>query len=371
MKEEKQQTIEQGISPDPIFQMLTGFWVSKTLMTAVELEVFTKLASKTVNTQQLEEILEMESRPAEVFSIALVSLGLLSRDKREKLHELTKGQNEYYYANTDLANTFLVKGKTGYMGDIISMFDKRLYKSWDKLSYSLKTNKPIAQEEGGDAESLFNQAKSASDQEVEHIQKFTHGMYGVSVGPAMALTKTFDFSKYKRMMDIGGGSGVYSIQVAKEYPNMSATVLDLKPVCKVADGYIELFDLKNRIQTKALDFFNEDLPTDCDVAFLSHIIHDYSKDKGRSLFEKIYNVLPAGDNGGGNGGAIIISEWLLNDEKTGPVPSALMGLNMMVETSGGRNYSVTEIFEMLTEVGFENIEKRSLAGPAEIVIGYK
>jgi 3-hydroxy-5-methyl-1-naphthoate 3-O-methyltransferase len=363
----EQQTIEQGISPDPIFQMLTGFWVSKTLMTAVELEVFTKLDGKSVNMQRLQEILEMESRPAEVFSVALVSLGLLSKDKRKKVGELTNGQNDYHYTNTDLTNTFLVKGKTGYMGDIISMFDKRLYKSWDKLSYSLKANKPIAQEEGGDAESLFNQAKS-SNQAVEQIQKFTHGIYGISVGPAIALAKAFDFSKYKRMMDIGGGSGVYAIQVAKRYPNMSATVLDLKPVCDVADGYIELFDFKNRIQTKSVDFFNEDLPTDCDVTFLSHIIHDYGKDKDRSSIEKIYSTLPSGDIGGG---AIIISEWLLNDEKTGPLSSALMGLNMMVETSGGRNYSYSEVSEMLTGVGFKNIEKRPLAGPAEIVIGYK
>jgi hypothetical protein len=120
----------------------------------------------------------------------------LSKDKREKVGDLTNGQNDYHYTNTDLTNTFLVKGKTGYMGDIISMFDKRLYKSWDKLSYSLKANKPIAQEEGGDAESLFNQAKSSN--QVEQIQKFTHGMYGISVGPAIALAKAFDFSKYKK-----------------------------------------------------------------------------------------------------------------------------------------------------------------------------
>jgi 3-hydroxy-5-methyl-1-naphthoate 3-O-methyltransferase len=190
-------------------------------------------------------------------------------------------------------------------------------------------------------------------------------MYGVSVGSAIALTKVFDFSKFKRMMDIGGGSGAYAIQVVKKYSNMTATVLDLKPVCKVADRYIEWFNLKNRIQTKALDFFNEELPTGCDIAFLSHIVHDYNGDKVRLLFKKIYHSLPEGNS------AIIISEWLLNDEKTGPVPSALMSLNMMVESSGGRNYSFAEICEMLTEVGFKNIEKRPLAGPAEVVIGYK
>ena len=167
--------MEQGISPDPIFQMLTGFWVSKVLMTAIEMDVFAKLAGKSVNMQQLQEILEMESRPAEVFSTALVSLGLLSKDKRGKMGELTKEQNDYYYySNSDLTNAFLVKGKTGYMGDIISMFDKRLYKSWDKLSHSLKTNKPIKQEEGGDAESIFNQAKSSN----QRLNKYKYLLMG-------------------------------------------------------------------------------------------------------------------------------------------------------------------------------------------------
>jgi hypothetical protein len=369
---------EQGISPspDPIFQMLTGFWVSKALMTAVELEVFTKLAGKSVNMQQLQKILEMENRPAKVFSTALISLGLLSKVERRRRSrngnimaandKQTEEQNDfyYYYSNSHLADTFLVKGKPGYMGDIISMFDKRLYKSWDKLNQSLKTNKPIVQEEGGDAESIWNQAKS--NQAIEQMKKFTHAMHGLSIGPAMALTKVFDFSTYNKMMDIGGGSGVYSIQVVKENLNMHAVVLDVNAVCQVANGYIERFNLQDKIQTQPLDFFKEDLPEGCDLALLSHILHDHSEEKGRLLLKKIYDSLLTGKKG-----AVIISEWLLNDEKTGPQASALMGLNMIVETTGGRNYSFVEISEMLKGAGFNDIEKRPLAGPAEIIIGYK
>jgi 3-hydroxy-5-methyl-1-naphthoate 3-O-methyltransferase len=368
---------ERGISPspDPIFQMLTGFWVSKSLMTAVELEVFTKLAGKSVNMQQLQKILEMENRPAKVFSTALVSLGLLSKVERRTSSngnimvandEQTEEQNDYnyYYSNSHLADTFLVKGKPGYMGDIISMFDKRLYKSWDKLNQSLKTNKPIVQEEGGDAESIWNQAKS--NQAIEQMKKFTHAMHGLSIGPAMTLTKVFDFSTYNKMMDVGGGSGVYSIQVVKENPNMHAVILDVNAVCQVANGYIERFNLQDKIQTQPLDFFKEDLPEGCDLALLSHILHDHSEEKGRLLLKKIYDSLVTGKKG-----AVIISEWLLNDEKTGPQASALMGLNMIVETTGGRNYSFVEISEMLMGAGFNDIEKRPLAGPAEIVIGYK
>jgi hypothetical protein len=351
------------LSPDPIFQMLTGFWVSKTLMTAVELEVFTKLSrgakSSSVTLDELQDILGMERRPTEVFVTALVSLALL------KVADNTATTvDEKRYSNSEIADTFLNKNnKPSYMGDLISMYDKGLYKSWDKLSVSLKMNKPIDEKEGGDAEGIFIQAKS--DQAVEQIQKFTHAMYGVSVGPAIALTKVFDFSKYKRMMDIGGGSGVYAIQVVKNNPNMSAIVLDLKSVCQVADQYIEEFNLQEQINTKPLDFFKEELPKDCDIAFLSLIIHDYNEEKDRSLSKKVYDSLP------NENGAIIISDWLLNDEKTGPIPAALMSLNMIMLTSGGRNYSFVEISRMLSDVGFKNIEKRPLAGPAQIVIGYK
>jgi 3-hydroxy-5-methyl-1-naphthoate 3-O-methyltransferase len=146
---------------------------------------------------------------------------------------------------------------------------------------------------------------------------------------------------------------------------MSAVVLDSKALCKVADGYIQQYNLQDKVKTMTFDFFKDQLPNDCDVAFLSHIIHVFDKEKNISLLKKIYDSLP------NENGTIIVSEWLLNDEKTGPIPSSLLGLNMIVENSGGRGYSYSEISQMLTEAGFKSIEKRPLIEPAEIVIGYK
>jgi 3-hydroxy-5-methyl-1-naphthoate 3-O-methyltransferase len=111
------------------------------------------------------------------------------------------------------------------------------------------------------------------------------------------------------------------------------------------------------------DFFNDEIPKGCDVAFLSHVIHIFDREKNIELLKKIHDSLP-------EKGMIIISEWLLNDEKTGPVPSALMGLTMIIENSRGRSYSYSEVSQMLTDVGFKNIEKRSLIEPAEIIIGF-
>ena len=353
-----------NISPSPIMQMATGFWVSKTLMTAVELGVFTKISahqnhndSKSITLSEFQNIIGIEeSRPAEAFTTALVSLGLLKVNKNKN--------GEKAFANSELSSMFLDKSKSTYVGDVVSMFDERLYKRWDNLSQALKTNKPIEEKQVADIESLFDKAKS--NQEVEQVQKFTHAMYGISIGPAMALAKNVDFSNHKKMMDIGGGSGVYAIQVVANSPNnMSAVVLDSKPVCQVADRYIQQYDLQDKVQTVTFDFFKDRLPDDCDVAFWSHVLHIFDRDKNITLLKKIYDSLP------NENGTIIISEWLLNDEKTGPIPSALMGLTMIVENRGGRGYSYNEILQMLTEVGFENIERRPLIEPAEIVIGYK
>jgi hypothetical protein len=353
-----------NISPSPIMQMATGFWVSKTLMTAVELGVFTKISayqndneSKSMTLREFQNIIGIEeSRPAEAFTTALVSLGLLKVSKNNN--------GEKTFANSELSSMFLDKSKSTYIGGVIAMFDERLYKRWDKLSEALKTNKAVGEKQEEDIESIFDKAKS--NLEVQQLQKFTSAMYGISIGPAMTLAKNVDFSKHKKMMDIGGGSGVYAIQVVANSPtNMSAVVLDSKPVCQVADGYIKQYNLQDKVQTMTFDFFNDQLPNDCDVAFLSHIVHIFDKDKNITLLKKIYESLP------NENGIIIISEWLLNDEKTGPITSALMGLTMIIENSGGRGYSYSEISQMLTEVGFKNIEKRPLIEPADIVIGYK
>jgi 3-hydroxy-5-methyl-1-naphthoate 3-O-methyltransferase len=358
--------IHSAPSPDPIFQMATGFWVSKTLMTAVELEVFSKLSGKSLSLNDFQKLLGFEIRPAEVFVTALVSLGLL---------EVTKGndgkEKEGFYSNSALTDEYLVRAKPSYIGDFITMLDKRLYKSWDRLPQSLKSNRPavetIGEEGNRSIDALYSQALSNDVEQDDVMRMFTHAMYGASLGPAMALPKVFDFSNYRKMMDIGGGPGVYPLQVVREFPNMSAVVIDSKPVCQIAAQYIKQSNLQDKIHTKPLDFLKEELPKECDVAFLSHILHGLSVEKDKILLKKVYDSLVPKNNNS----VILISEWLLNDEKTGPVPSAMMSLNMILEMNEGRNYSFAEISNMLSDVGFQNIERRPLAGPAEIVIGYK
>jgi Dimerisation domain len=214
----------QRLSPDPIFQMATGFWVSKTLMSALELEIFTKLSGyKAVNIKQLQNILGMQYRPTEVFITALVSLGLLKLRDDASFHSgnpsAPSDTNNRLYSNSELAEAFLDKNKpSSYMGDFVIMLDKQLYNRWGRLTEALKTNTPIQSGSGVEGVqsvgSMFEQAKD-NQATIAQIQMFTHAMYGVSVAPAKALTKVFNFSEHKKMMDISGGSGVYAIEAAE------------------------------------------------------------------------------------------------------------------------------------------------------------
>lgn len=122
------------------------------------------------------------------------------------------------------------------------MMDKHLYNRWDKIVQSLKTNKPVEEiQVQASGQDMYELAKT--NKGIEQIQMLTHPMYGISVGPAIMPPKGFEFSRYNKMIDIGGGSGVYSNQAAKSNPNMSAVVMDLQRVCNVAPQYIRDYNL--------------------------------------------------------------------------------------------------------------------------------
>src|SRR6266516_963071 len=351
---------KNDISHETIFNMAAGLWVSKTLATALELEVFSKLSgNKSVTLNELQKLLEMESRPTEALATALVSLRLLRLSTSET--------GERIYSNTRLSDTFFDISKlSNYVGDIATIFDKRFYKNWENLIDCISTNKRVdkfvsikkkrkrkysspSSKKGGGLVVDINPISEFNAKTIEQIKTFAHGMYDINVGPASSLTKLFDFSKHSKLIDIGGFSaGVYALQAVKAYPNLSADViLSLEPVAELANGYIKQFNLENN------------------KLLLKRIYNNLSPDK----IDKINKNNKKNSNVGTS--AIIISEWLLNDQKTGPISSALMNLNMVIESSEGRTYSFAEVSNMLRSVGFANIQKIEARGHTDFVVGYK
>ncbi|MFT4100237.1 MAG: methyltransferase [Burkholderiaceae bacterium] len=329
----------------PLMALATGFWAFKTLAAAHELDLFSRLAGGAgVTVDGLAQTLGLHRRPAEMLLTGCASLGLL---------EKTDGR----YRNTPLSEAYLVRGKPYYFGGFVQMADKRLYPGWDKLAEALRTNRPTTWDPAMQS-SMFD----GEDPMV--LALFWEAMHSLSTMTARKLGEAVDLGRFRRLLDIGGGSGAYDIELCKQYGELRATVLDLPHVAAIAARKIAEAGFTDRIDTAGGDFF-ERLPGDHDVHLLSMIMHDWDEAKNRALLRRSFEALPSG-------GAVVISELLVNDEKTGPAPAALMSLNMLIETEG-RNYTPSEYSAWLDEAGFRPVETVWFDAPAAngAVIGRK
>jgi ubiquinone/menaquinone biosynthesis C-methylase UbiE len=322
-------------SPIPLMQLISGFWASKTLAAAVELDLFSQISGKGVNIAELSKLLGLQARPAEMLLSGCASLGLLEK------------RNDRY-VNTALAEEYLVRGRPGYFGGVVTMLDKRLYLPWSRLTEALKTNRA---QTWGDAPGLFEAiARSPEEQRL-----FTEAMHSFSTQSGKALASGCDFAPYRQMLDVGGGSGAYCIEAARRHTHLRAVVFDLEPALKIAREKIEEAKLSDRIQTQAGNFFTEELPRGSDLILLSMILHDWTPEKNRAILRKCYAALPSG-------GAIMVAELMMEDDKTGPPSAALMSLNMLIETEG-QNYTWGEYSEWLEQAGFRGLRRIPIDSP--------
>jgi 3-hydroxy-5-methyl-1-naphthoate 3-O-methyltransferase len=314
------------VSPLPLMQLSTGFWAFKTLAAAHDLDVFSRLsANGGMTIDEAAREYGINRRPAEMLLTGCAALGLLDKDGER-------------YGNTPLAEEYLVKGKPYYFGGWVQMLDKRLYPGWGKLVQAIRTNRPTTWDPETQ-KSLFEGEDEAM------LELFWGAMHSLSRFTARALAEAVDFSPYERLLDVGGGSGAYDIELCNRYPHLRATVYDLPFVAEIAARSVKEAGLSERIETVVGDLFADAaLPGSHDVILLSMILHDWNEERNRDILRKCYDALPSG-------GGIVISELLVNDEKTGPPAAALMSLNMLIETEG-RNYTPAEYSSWLEDTGF-------------------
>jgi 2-polyprenyl-3-methyl-5-hydroxy-6-metoxy-1,4-benzoquinol methylase len=341
--------ISPEITPIPLMQLATAFWAFKTLATAVDMALFTHLSTSAMNAQETARWFNIEERPAEMLLTGCAGLGLLERDNQD-------GR----YRNSPLAETFLVRDACYYFGGFVTMLNQRLYPGWDKLPDAVRSNKPTTWDPGKQ-KSLFEGANPAM------MGTFWQAMHSLSTFTARALGEAVDFAGFQKLLDVGGGSGAFDIELCRRYTNLSATVYDLPFVTEMAAKNIAEAGIGSRISTRPGDFFRDSkFPDDHDVVLLSMIMHDWSEAENRAILRKCFAALPPG-------GAVVISELLVNDEKTGPASAALMSLNMLIETVGGRNYTPREYRAWLNDAGFHDIRVVwfEAAGANGAVIGYK
>ena len=337
--------------PDPshIMQVGMGFMASKTLLTAVKMGLFTELGTSSLSAREIQTRLKLRNRSLFDFLDALHSLGFLNR---EGLGEGAK------YSNTDSTQMFLNKNNLSYICGILEMSNDRLYKFWGDLEDGLRTGKP-QNEVKHTGKNQFEEFYANP----ERMRSFLEGMAGIQMGNFMTFAKQFDFSKYKTLSDIGGASGQLSIIVAMHQPHISCMSFDLPIIELAAKSIIERFPLNGRVKTAAGDFFKDDFPK-ADVITMGNILHDWGLNDKKKLIKKAYDALPAG-------GAFVVIENIIDDERKNNTFGLLISLTMLIETHEGFDFTFGEFTSWTKEIGFRETKLMPLTGPASAAIAYK
>ena len=331
-------------SPDHILQTGMAFWASKTLLSAVEIEVFTELAKGPEKLERLSGRLGLHPRSARDFLDTLVALGFLLR---------TDGE----YANTPSTDLFLDKHKASYIGGVLEMANKRLYPHWSKLTVALRTGE--RQNETVGETDLF----AALYADPARLKGFLRAMTGISRGANQAIATRFPWAKYKTAADCGTAQGDLIVQVALENPHLSGIGFDLPEVAPVFEEYVAENGLAARVKFAPGSFFTDPLPR-ADVIMMGHILHDWDLDQKRMLVGKAYEALPAG-------GALLVYDAIIDDERSQNAFGLLMSLNMLIESPGGFDYCGADCIGWMREAGFAEARVEHLVGPDSMVVGIK
>jgi O-methyltransferase domain/Dimerisation domain len=337
------------MDPGRIMQVGMGFFASKTMLSAVELGVFTELAARPATADELGERLGIDERARRDFLDGLVALGFLERD----------GDGEDgTYSNAADCDLFLDRNKPMYVGGILEMANARLYPFWADLTEALQTGAP-QNEIKHTGKGMFEELYA----EPERLEQFMHAMSGTSAGNFHALAEQFDFSRYSTLADVGGATGQLSIIVAQRHPHMRCTTCDLPVVRPIAERAIAAAGMGDRVSAVDLDFFTEPVP-EADVVTMGMILHDWNLERKKQLIRAAYDALP-------EGGAFIAVENLIDDARRENVFGLMMSLNMLIEFGDAFDFTGADFAGWCREAGFREVEIMPLAGPGSAGIAYK
>jgi O-methyltransferase domain/Dimerisation domain len=332
------------MSSDRIMELGFGFMASKTLLSAIELGVFTELARAPMECEILRRKLRLHRRGARDFFDALVAMGLLRRRANR-------------YSNSPASARYLDRTSPEYVGGILEMCNARLYRFWGSLTEGLRTGKP--QNEIKSGENLFDVLYGNR----ELLTNFCKAMTGRTLPAARAIASKFPWRRYETFADLGTSEGVVPVLVALAHKHLRCAGFDLPPVRPIFEQFARAHKVSDRVRFQAGNFFTDPLPP-AEVYSMGAILHDWNLAEKRSLIAKVYNALP-------RDGAFIVFEWLIDDRRSERVPALMMSLNMLIETPGGFDFSGADCRGWMRDAGFRQIRVEHLAGPVWMVVGIK
>jgi precorrin-6B methylase 2 len=332
-------------TPGRILQTGLAFWPAKTLLSAIEIGVFTELAAGPEPFELLTGRLGLHKRSARDFLDTLVALGFLTRSNN-------------VYGNTAETNLFLDRRKPSYVGGVLEMANHRLYPFWGHLTEALRTGLPQNEVKGG-GPALFETLYA----DPARLKEFLAAMTGISHGANMTIARQFAWKDHRSFVDVGTAQGDLAAQVASANPHLRGMGFDLPEVAPIFEDYVAKVGVSDRLTFTPGDFFNDALPK-VDVVLMGHILHDWDLATKKMLIKKAFEAIPTG-------GALIVYEAIIDDDRSKNAFGLMMSLNMLIETPGGFDYTGADCAGWMREAGFSTTRVEHLVGPDSMVIGIK
>ncbi|MGH9604078.1 MAG: methyltransferase [Terracidiphilus sp.] len=330
------------VTPDRIFQFAWGYAPPLILEAAIRHRVFDVLDGGPMSLAQVSQATGASERGLAAIMNALVGLEFLAKD----------GQGNYSLTAESAA--FLVSTKPGFQGGLIRHTSEHLVPKWLNLNEIVATGKPVE---------AVNQQGPGS----EFFQKFVNDIFPMSYGVAQELAAHLDFNGAEgavSVLDLAAGSGVWGIALAQSSPRVRVTAVDWHGVLPVTRANAARFGLSERFTFAEGDLLEADFGSGHKVATLGHILHSEGVERSKALLKKTFAALAPG-------GTIAVAEFLVNEDRTGPMGSLLFAVNMLVNTDTGGTYTFDEIAEWLTEAGFTDVRTLATHGPSPLILATK
>jgi (2Fe-2S) ferredoxin/SAM-dependent methyltransferase len=325
---------EAGVLPDDLQQAIRGYQDSRVLLTAVELDVFTAVGAGAVAAEVAARI-GTDPRATESLLNALVALEVLTK-------------HDGAFANTPAAARYLAAGGKDDSRAAL-MHTAHLWARWSTLTECVRQGTSVTHTAMRDRGEAWTNA-------------FIAAMHKNATFRAPHVVRAVGLEGVRRVLDVGGGSGAYSIAFAKAQAGLTADILDVVSVVPIAQGHIDAAGVADRVRTRVGDLRTDDYGAGYDLVFVSAICHMNSPDQNREMFGRAFAALAPS-------GRVVVQDFILTPDKTGPKHAALFALNMLVGTRGGSAYSEAEYAAWLAEAGFRDVARRRLSGPADLMIG--
>lgn len=305
-------------TPDAVLELFLSFWVSRTVMAAVELGLFDLLPAAGMAEGEAASALKLASRPARGLFDTCVAVGLLQRDSGTI--KPTAAAKRYLSSDSEYS-------LRNYVLD-----ERWCWPAWGRLEEALRNDAPPLPQDD-DGYHVFPE---------EFLLDFLHG-HSLAMGDALAAAVPLD--GVTRIMDVGGGSGAVSIALCRANPSLNAVVVDRNVVLAKTAEHVAQAGLKDRIATHAANVFADPLPDGCDAAVIANMLHDFAPERAAAILAHVAEALPSG-------GLLLIMEIAPDDDRAGPPMAAVFTVTMVVNTEGGVAYTRAELRDMLEAAGF-------------------